>query len=292
MDLSALASQLLVGLSRAMILFVVSAGLSFVLGVLRVPNVFHGSLYMLGAFVAFTLAAWAGEPARGLVLAVAVAPLAVALVGLVVERTLLSHLYQREHLMLILFTFGVMLILNDVVKLVWGADYRSILPPAALQGMASVFGLALPRYNALLLAAGPAVALAMWLFTHRTRLGTIARAAAVDREMVGVLGIDVSRIFAVAFMVGCYLAGLGGALVAPTTSISLGMDHTIIIEAFLIVTVGGLGNIWGALVGSLLFGITQSVGLLVWPQFAIVFPYLATVVVLLARPTGLLRSVW
>lgn len=275
-----------------MILFIVSAGLSFVLGVLRVPNVFHGSLYMIGAFVAFTLAAWAGEPGLGLVLAVAVAPLIVALVGLVVERALLSHLYQREHLMLILFTFGVMLILNDVVKLVWGADYRSILPPEALQGMASVFGLALPRYNALLLAAGPAVALGMWLFTHRTRVGTIARAAAVDREMVGVLGIDVNRVFAVAFVVGCYLAGLGGALVAPTTSISLGMDHTIIIEAFLIVTIGGLGNIWGALVGALLFGITQSVGLLIWPQFAIVFPYLATVLVLLVRPTGLLRSVW
>ncbi|MDQ7859341.1 MAG: branched-chain amino acid ABC transporter permease [Armatimonadota bacterium] len=292
MDLSALASQLLVGLSRAMILFIVSAGLSFVLGVLRVPNVFHGSLYMIGAFVAFTIAAWAGEPALGLALAIAAAPLVVALVGLVVERTLLSHLYQREHLMLILFTFGVMLILNDVVKLVWGADYRSILPPAALQGMASAFGLALPRYNALLLGAGPVVAVAMWLFTHRTRVGTIARAAAVDREMVGVLGIDVSRVFALAFVVGCYLAGLGGALVAPTTSISLGMDHTIIIEAFLIVTIGGLGNIWGALVGSLLFGVTQSVGLLVWPQFAVVFPYLATVIVLLARPTGLLRSVW
>jgi branched-chain amino acid transport system permease protein len=107
-----------------------------------------------------------------------------------------------------------------------------------------------------------------------------------------VLGIDVSRVFALAFLVGCYLAGLGGALVAPTTSITLGMDHTIIIEAFLIVTIGGLGNIWGALVGSLLFGITQSVGLLVWPQFAIVFPYLAVVLVLLVRPTGLLRSVW
>ncbi len=292
MDLTALTSQLLVGLSRAMILFIVSAGLSFVLGVLRVPNVFHGSLYMLGAFVAWTVATRLGEGPGSLWVALLLAPLVVAAVGLVIERTLLARLYQREHLMLILFTFGVMLVLNDLVKLAWGPDYRSVVPPPALQGAAVVAGVAVPRYNLFLLAVGPAVAAGLWAFTHRTRVGKIARAAAVDREMVAVLGIDVSRVFALAFLVGCYLAGLGGALVAPTTSITLGMDHTIIIEAFLIVTIGGLGNIWGALVGSLLFGITQSVGLLVWPQFAIVFPYLAVVLVLLVRPTGLLRSVW
>ncbi len=275
-----------------MILFIVSAGLSFVLGVLRVPNVFHGSLYMIGAFTAFSIATWLGKYAAGLWLALLVAPAVVAAIGLIVERALLQHLYQREHLMLILFTFGVMLILNDLVKLTWGPDYRSIVPPPALQGSVLIMGLPLPRYGAFLLAVGPLVAVAMWLFTHKTRIGKIARAAAVDREMVGILGINVSWVFAVAFLVGCYLAGLGGALVAPTTSITLGMDHTIIIEAFLIVTIGGLGNIWGALIGALLFGVTQSVGLLIWSQFAIVFPYLATVIVLLLRPTGLLRSVW
>jgi branched-subunit amino acid ABC-type transport system permease component len=275
-----------------MILFVVSAGLSFVLGVLRVPNVFHGSLYMIGAFSAFSIAtALASHPA-GFWLALLLAPAVAAAVGLIVERLVLSRLYHREHLMLILFTFGVMLILNDLVKLTWGADYRSIVPPPVLQGSFSLRGLPLPRYSVLLLIVGPLVAIAMWLFTHRTRIGKIARAAAVDRETVGILGIDVSRVFAIAFLVGCYLAGLGGALVAPTTSITLGMDHTIIIEAFLIVTIGGLGNMWGALIGALLFGVTQSVGLLIWPQFSIVFPYAATVIVLLLRPTGLLRSVW
>lgn len=275
-----------------MILFIVSAGLSFVLGVLRVPNVFHGSLYMIGAFSAFSIATWLGGHAAGMWLALLVAPVVAVAVGLVVERALLSHLYQREHLMLILFTFGVMLVLNDLVKLVWGPDYRSLVAPASLQGAASVLGISVPRYNLFLLFVGPLVATGMWVLTAKTRIGRIARAAAVDRDMVGILGINVSRVFAAAFMIGCYLAGLGGALVAPTTSITLGMDHTIIIEAFLIVTVGGLGNIWGALVGSILFGVTQSVGLLVWPQFAIVFPYLATVIVLLLRPTGLLRSVW
>lgn len=292
MDLSALGGQLLVGLSRAMILFIVSAGLSFVLGVLRVPNVFHGSLYMIGAFSAFSITQWLGQQGAGLWAALVAAPLVAVAVGLIVERALLAHLYQREHLMLILFTFGVMLILNDLVKLAWGPDYRSVVAPDALQGAVDVVGIAVPRYNLFLLAVGPLVAVGMWLLTQRTRLGKIARAAAVDREMVGILGIDVNRVFAAAFAIGCYLAGLGGALVAPTTSITLGMDHTIIIEAFLIVTVGGLGNVWGALVGAVLFGVTQSVGLLVWPQFAIVFPYLATVIVLLLRPTGLLRSAW
>lgn len=290
-DPAILGSQLLVGLSRAMILFIVSAGLSFILGVLRVPNVAHGSLYMIGAFTAFSIATGL-KTAGGFWLALLLAPLAAALVGLVIERALLSHLYQREHLMLILFTFAVMLILNDLVKLVWGADYRSVSAPPLLAGAATVLGTAIPRYNLFILLLGPVVAVGLWLFTAKTKIGKISRAAAVDREMVGVLGINVSWVFAAAFVIGCYLAGLGGVLIAPATSITLGMDHTIIIETFLIVTIGGLGNVWGALIGSLLFGLTQSVGLLVLPQFAIVFPYLAVVVVLLLRPKGLLKSVW
>lgn len=289
---AALASQLLVGLSRAMILFIVSAGLSFVLGVLRVPNIAHGSLYMIGAFSAYTIFTLFGNSSAGFWLALLLAPVVVALVGLIAERALLSHLYQREHLMLILFTFALMLILGDLVKLAWGAEYRSVLAPNPLRGSISVFGAPLPRYNLFLLFIGPLVAIGLWLFATKTRVGKISRAAAVDREMVGVLGINVSRVFAVAFVLGCYLAGLGGALVAPTVSITLGMDHTIIIEAFLIVTIGGLGNIWGALVGSLIFGVTHSFGVLFWPQFAIVFPYAAVVIILLLRPRGLLRSVW
>ena len=289
---TALASQLLVGLSRAMILFIVCAGLSFVLGVLRVPNVAHGSLYMIGAFSAYTISNIFGNTPTGFWLALLLAPVVVALVGLIVERALLSHLYQREHLMLILFTFALMLIFGDLVKLVWGAEYRSVQAPRIFEGSVSIFGAALPRYNLFLLLIGPLVAVGLWLFVTRTRIGKISRAAAVDREMVGVLGINVSWVFAAAFVLGCYLAGLGGALVAPTVSITLGMDHTLIIEAFLIVTIGGLGNVWGALVGSLIFGVTQSFGVLFWPQFAIVFPYTAVVIILLLRPRGLLKSVW
>jgi len=292
LSLSSALSQLLVGLSRAMILFIVASGLSFILGVLRVPNVAHGSLYMVGAFAAHTIATALGGHPAGFWLAMLGAPLIVGGISLAAERLLFRHLYEREHLMLLLFTFGLALILGDLTKMVWGADYRSIVPPPFLQGSLDVLGTALPRYNLFLLLVGPAVAVALWLVSTKTRFGRIARAAAVDREMVGALGIHVSWVFAWAFVLGCVLAGLGGALVSPTISVTLGMDHTIIIEAFLIVTIGGLGNIWGAFVGSLLFGVTQSLGVLLLPQFAIVFPYLAVVVILTLKPTGLLRSVW
>jgi branched-subunit amino acid ABC-type transport system permease component len=284
-------SQFLVGLSRAMILFIVSSGLSFILGVLRVPNVAHGSLYMIGAFVAHSVATAVGG-VSGFWLALVLAPLAVALISLIAERTLFCHLYEREHLMLLLFTFALVLILGDLTKMTWGADYRSLVAPPLLQGSVSIFDTAFPKYNLFLLVIGPLVAVALFLFSNRTKIGKIARAAAVDREMVGAIGINVSWVFAFAFVLGCFLAGLGGALVAPTVSITLGMDHTIIIEAFLIVIIGGLGNIWGAMVGSLIFGISQSLGVLFWPQFAIVFPYLTVVVILTLKPTGLLKSVW
>jgi branched-chain amino acid transport system permease protein len=289
---SALGSQFLVGLSRAMILFIVSAGMSFVLGVLRVPNIAHGSLYMIGAFSAFSLSNLLGGGSGGFWLALILAPFVVALVALVAERSLFCHLYEREHLMLLLFTFALMLILGDLVKIFWGADYRSIMAPDVLQGSVSILGAPFPRYNLFLLIVGPWVGVGLWFFSNKTKIGKIARAAAVDREMVGAIGVNVSWVFAFAFVLGCFLAGLGGALVSPMVSVSIGMDHDIIMEAFLIVTIGGLGNMWGALVGSLIFGLTQSFGALLWPQFAIVFPYAAVVIILILWPTGMLKSVW
>ena len=290
--LAALFQQILIGLSRTTILFIVASGLSLVLGVLRIPNVAHGSLYMIGAFLTYSIATVFGQSTLGFFLALILAPLGVALLSLLVERGLLCHLYEREHLMLLLFTFSFTLVFGDMVKLIWGADYRSLIAPSFLQGSFSIFSLPFPRYNLFLLVLGPLVAAGLWFLTNRTKIGKIARAAAVDREMVGAVGINVSWIFAAVFVIGCYLAGLGGALVAPTQNITQGMDHTIIIEAFLIVIIGGLGNIWGALLGALIFGLTDSIGILVWPQFAIVFPYVAVVTVLLFRPRGLLKSTW
>jgi len=258
--LSALCQQLLVGLSRTTILFIVASGLSLVLGVLRIPNIFHGSLYMIGAFLAYSIATYFGGTA-GFWLALILAPIGVALISFIIERGIFCRLYEREHLMLLLFTFSFALVLGDLVKMIWGSDYRSLSPPDIFQGAISIFGLPFPRYNFFLL-------------------------------MVGAVGINVSRVFAAVFVIGCLLAGLGGALVAPTQNITQGMDHAVIIEAFLIVIIGGLGNIWGALLGALIFGLTDAVGILVLPQFAIVFPYVAVVVVLMFRPKGLLKSTW
>ncbi|MEI8183728.1 MAG: branched-chain amino acid ABC transporter permease, partial [Desulfomonile sp.] len=290
--LSALSQQILVGLSRTTILFIVSSGMSLVLGVLRIPNLAHGSLYMIGAFLSYTIATCVGGGSYGFWLALILAPLGVALISLVVERGLFCHLYEREHLMLLLFTFSLTLLFRDLVKLIWGSDYRSFSAPEILQGSFSILGLPFPRYNSFLLVIGPLVALGLWLLTNKTKIGKISRAAAVDREMVGAVGINVSLVFAFVFIIGCSLAGLGGALVAPTQNINQGMDHTIIMEAFLIVIIGGLGNMWGALLGALIFGLTDAIGILVWPQFAIVFPYLAVVTVLMFRPKGLLRATW
>ena len=290
--LAALVQQVLVGLSRTTILFIVASGLSLVLGVLRIPNIAHGSLYMIGAFLTYTFATLFGQSALGFWLALIVAPLGVALISFLVERSLFCHLYEREHIMLLLFTFAFSLVIGDMVKLIWGSDYRSLTAPLFLQGSFSISGFPFPRYNLFLLIVGPLVAAGLWFLTNKTKIGKIARAAAVDREMVGAIGINVSWVFAAVFVIGCYLAGLGGALVAPTQNITQGMDHAIIIEAFLIVIIGGLGNIWGALLGALIFGLTDSIGILILPQFAIVFPYVAVVVVLVFRPKGLLKSTW
>ncbi len=284
--------QILVGLSRTVILFIVASGLSLILGVLRIPNIAHGSLYMIGAFMAFTVTRIFGGGATGYCMAIILAPLGVALVSFIIERGIFSRLYEREHIMLFLLTFSFSLIFGDLVKMVWGAEYRTVPLPSFFQGSIPIFGLPFPVYNLSLLLIGPFVAVVLWLIVNKTKMGKISRAAAVDREMVGAVGINVSLVFCIVFVIGCFLAGLGGALVSPIVNVVLGMDHTLIIEAFLIVIMGGLGNIWGALLGALIFGLTQSLGILIWPQFGIVFPYAAVIVVLIFRPAGLLRSTW
>jgi len=287
-----LLNQIFMGLSRTVILFIVTSGLSLILGVLRIPNVFHGSLYMIGAFLAYTIAKLAGGTDVGFWIALIGAPLGVGLISLLVERGLFQFLYEREHLMLILFTFAFSLVFADMVKFVWGADFKSLSVPHVFSGFVPLFGGSpVPRYNMFLLVMGPVVAVGLWLLM-KTKIGKISQAAAVDREMVGAVGINVSWVFASVFIIGCLLAGFGGVLVAPTVSIALGMDHSIVVEGFLIVIIGGLGNIWGALVGSLIFGLSQSLGILIWPKFGVLFPYLAVIAVLLVRPKGLLKSTW
>jgi len=289
---TAFGQQVLMGLSKTTILFIVSSGLSLVLGVLRIPNMAHGSLYMVGAFLTYAFATIFSSNFAGFLAALLLGSVSVALISLVMERGLFRHLYEREHLMLLLFTFAFTLVFGDLVKIIWGSDFRSLTLPDVFQGSVSFFDFIFPKYNLFLLMIGPLVAFGLWYLTNKTLIGKIARAAAVDREMVGAIGINVSWVFAAVFIIGCFLAGLGGGLVAPTQNISQGMDHGIIMEAFLIVIIGGLGNVWGALLGALIFGLTDSIGILLIPQFAIVFPYMAVIIVLLIRPKGLLKSTW
>ncbi|ODA42340.1 branched-chain amino acid ABC transporter permease [Desulfosporosinus sp. BG] len=292
MDFATLASQLFIGLSRGMIFFIVSAGLTLIFGVLRITNFAHGSLYMLGAFIAYSISIFFGQGPNGFWLALLVAPIAVMLISLVIERGLLRFIYNQEHLMQMLLTYSLVLIAGDLVKIIWGTEFKSMNIPTILRGSFNLWGASLPSYNAFLLIVGPMVALGLWLFLSKTHLGKICRATATDREMVDILGIDSTRVFALVFAMGGWLAGLGGALIAPTTTISMGMDANIIIYAFLIVVIGGLGNVWGALISSIIMGVGEAFGILFIPGVAIIIPYVIAGVLLILKPSGLLKSAW
>jgi len=280
-----------VGLSRTTILFIVSSGMSLILGVLRIPNVAHGSLYMIGAFAAWSVIQLLGGGLFGFLAAMLVAPMIVAAVGFVLERGFFSYLYEREHLMLLLLTFSFALILGDLVKIVWGPEYRSVTVPAFFQGSAEIFGLPLPWYNLFLLVIGPCIAVFLWLVINRTNLGKIARAAAVDGEMVGAVGINTGWIFAFTFVLGSFLAGLGGRSSPDGQHLPRHgpfADHGDVPHRH---HRRPREHVGGA-PGLAHLRLTQSLGILVWPQFGIAFPYLAVVAVLVVRPRGLLRSTW
>jgi branched-chain amino acid transport system permease protein len=292
LSLAAIGSQMLIGLSRGMILFMVASGLTLVFGVLRVNNFAHGTLYMLGAYLAYSVTLLASGIEGGFWLALLIAPLIVALLSLVIERGLLRFIYKRDHLMQMLLTYSLILILGDLVKMIWGTDYKTFSMPPILSGAVQFGEISLPIYNLFLLTIGPLVAGGLWYFLSRTRLGKLCRATATDREMVDVLGRNSTWVFAFVFALGGWLAGLGGALIAPTTNIALGMDANINIYAFLIVVSGGLGNIWGALISSVLIGLGEALGVLFIPGLAIIIPYLIIGVILIVRPGGLLKSAW
>lgn len=292
LSLAAIGSQMLIGLSRGMILFIVASGLTLVFGVLRINNFAHGTLYMVGAYLAYSVTLLAGKSGGGFWLALLIAPLIVALLSLVIERGLLRFIYKRDHLMQMLLTYSLILILGDLVKMIWGTDYKTFSMPPILNGAVNIGEIALPIYNLFLLIIGPCVALGLWYFLSHTRLGKLCRATATDREMVDVLGRNSTWVFAFVFALGGWLAGLGGALIAPTTNIALGMDGNINIYAFLIVVSGGLGNIWGALISSILIGLAEALGVLFIPGLAIVIPYVIIGVILIVRPGGLLKSTW
>jgi branched-subunit amino acid ABC-type transport system permease component len=281
-------SQALSGLTAAMFLFLIASGLSLIFGVLRVLNFAHGSFYMLGAYLAYQVVQWLGTSPTRFWWATLGAAVGIAALGAVVERTLLRHLYGKDELYQLLFTYALVLILSDVAKVVWGTGQLSVSRPAVLDGAFRVFGTYVPYYNLFIVLLGPLIALVFWVVLHRTRAGRFIRAAALDREMLGALGVDVGRLYTAVFVLGSFLAGLGGALVTPVKTIVPGMDVEIIVEAFIVVVIGGLGSFWGTLLGAVIYGQVLSFGILVFPRFSIFSVFALMAAVLIVRPWGLL----
>jgi branched-subunit amino acid ABC-type transport system permease component len=287
-DASFLFGQSLSGLTAAMFLFLIASGLSLIFGVLRVLNFAHGSFYMVGAYLAYQVVQWLGTTPGRFWWAALGAGVGIAVLGAVVERVLLRHLYAKEELYQLLFTYALVLILSDAAKVVWGTGQLSVSRPPGLTGAIRVFDTTIPYYNLFVLLLGPAIALAFWVVLHRTRAGRLIRAAALDREMLGALGINVSRLYTGVFVLGSFLAGLGGALVTPVKTIVPGMDVEIIVEAFIVVVIGGLGSFWGTFLGALIYGQVLSFGILIFPRFSIFSVFALMAVVLIVRPWGLL----
>jgi branched-subunit amino acid ABC-type transport system permease component len=287
-DPAFLLSQSISGLTAAMFLFLIASGLSLIFGVLRVLNFAHGSFYMIGAYLAFQFVQWMGAAPGRFWWAALGAALGIAILGGIVERLLLRHLYGKEELYQLLFTYALVLILSDAAKVAWGTGQLSVSRPPGLAGAVQVFGTYLPYYNLFILLLGPAIASAFWIVLHRTRAGRLIRAAALDREMLGALGVNVGWLYTGIFVLGSFLAGLGGALVTPVKTIVPGMDVEIIVEAFIVVVIGGLGSFWGTFLGALIYGQVLSFGILIFPRFSIFSVFALMAVVLILRPWGLL----
>ena len=273
------------GLALAMNMFVIASGLNLIFGVLKVINFAHGMFYMFGAYIIFTVTKSWGAPFFVGVLA---AGAGLAIIALFIERLLLKRLYDKEHLMQLLFTFALVLLMSDAAKMIWGTDQYSVGYPPGLGGAVDFGFVLLPQYLLFLCAIGPLIAIAMWLLVDRTRWGRIVRAATQDREMLSALGVNVPMVYAAVFTIGSALAGIGGALAAPRIALAPGMDATIINECFIIVIIGGLGNMWGSFLGALAFGFVVQFGTVWVPNWQDVLPYVLMLAVLLIRPWGLL----
>jgi branched-subunit amino acid ABC-type transport system permease component len=288
MEPSFLFSQFLGGLTAAMFLFLIASGLSLVFGVMRVLNFAHGSFYMLGAYIAWQVVRWLQPlPERFWPAALAAAAV-VALLGAVVERFFLRYLYAKEELYQLLLTYALVLILGDAAKFLWGTQQLSVSRPPVLAGGFEVFGAIVPDYNLFIMLAGPVIAILVWLMLTRTTMGRMIRAAALDREMLGALGANVGWLYTGMFALASFLAGLSGALVTPIQSIVPGMDVEIIVQAFIVVVIGGLGSFWGTFLGSVIYGQVLSFGILVFPGFSLFSVFALMAVILILRPWGLL----
>ncbi len=288
--MSILAIQVLNSLFYASVLFLIAAGLSLIFGVMRIVNLAHGSLFAIGAYIGAWLVGRAigfGVPVTWLLLAIPVAALAVALIGIVIEPLLLRPFYRRAEEYQLLVTFGLLLILEDLIRLVWGGLPLTADTVMDAMPVVHIGGLVYPGYNILVIGIGIAAAVALWLLIYETKFGVLLRATSQDRRMAAALGLNVGRVYVAAFAIGCFMAGLGGAIVVPSHAAVLGMGVEALVLAFVVVVVGGLGSLKGALVGALIVSFVRTAGIQFFPEVELAVLYVIAAVVLIARPTGL-----
>jgi len=286
--------QILNSLFYAAVLFLIAAGLSLIYGVMRIVNLAHGSLYALGAYVsAWVIGSAVGHAMSGTLglvgslLLLPLGALAIAAVGAAIEPTLLRPLYRRPEEYHLLITFGLLMILEDAMKFLFGGTPLSAGTIMDQMGSIPIGRLLYPTYNLIVVAVGLIAAVGLWWFIYRTKFGVILRATSQDRRMAAALGLNVGRVYVQAFAIGCFMAGLGGAVVVPAQAAVLGMGVDALVLAFVVVVIGGLGSLEGALVGALIVSLVRTAGIQFFPEIELAVLYLIAAAVLLIRPTGL-----
>ena len=286
--------QVLNSIFYAAVLFLIAAGPSLIYGVMHIVNLAHGSFYALGAYVTawsvgsvFGASAIGGWQLAGKLLLLPAGAFAIAAVGALIEPTLLRPLYGRPEEYVLLITFGILMILEDVMKLLFGGTPLSAGSIMDRMGSISLGNLLYPAYNLVVIGPGLLAAFGLWWFIYRTRFGVILRATSQDRRMASALGLNVSRVYVQAFAIGCFMAGLGGAVIVPAQAAVLGMGIDALVLAFVVIVIGGLGSLEGALIGALIVSFVRTAGIQFFPEIELAVLYLIAAAVLLVRPTGL-----
>lgn len=287
MDLANFLIQLLNGLQYGLLLFMLAAGLTLVFGIMGVVNLAHGSFYMLGAYLAWSLSALLGN----LALAIVVGALLSVALGLVLEWALFRHFYQRDHLDQVLLTFGLIYIFEEVRSLLWGDDVHAVQMPAALDwSIPLTDNLSYPFYRLFMSGLCIVLAVGLYLLISKTRLGMKIRAGAFNRDMAEALGVNIRLIHAVVFALGVGLASVAGMIAAPISSVYPNMGGSVLIMCFVVVVIGGIGSVRGALIAALLVGLVDTFGKVLVPQLAGMLVYMVMAAVLLYKPEGLFKN--
>ena len=279
-----LVTQCLNALSQAALLFFLGCGLTLIFGIMRIVNFAHGAFFMLGAYVGWSAVHWTGN----FWLALIAAPLLVGGFGAAFELGILRRLYGRDGHAFLMVTFGLTLVMGEAIRLLWGVEALQVQMPASLSDIVFILDEPFPVYRLFLAGSGIVVAVVIWQFLERTRLGLLIRATSQNAEMVHALGTDVRLVRSAVFGIGCGLAGIGGVFAAPMVTASLGMAPNAVIDTFVIVIIGGMGSFLGSMIGALLVAFVQVFGSYYFPDFAMAFMYLIMLVILVVRPGGLL----